>query len=211
MKIYETLIKVIAEMKNPIKEKENSFFKSKYATLDVICDDMRKIFAKHNVAIVQQPTINAQGLFVLRATAFSEDETLDLGDYLIKPAKDDPQGYGSAITYARRYQLCSLMGIAAEDDDDGNHASGKIAQTAQVRAPKPANAQTEEKKETAGDIMVMRAELMHQACIGANANTATEEGKEQVREYMKKWWGMASIAQADETCIRDLHKKICSK
>ena len=148
MKIYATLIKVIAEMKNPIKEKENSFFKSKYATLDVICDDMRKIFAKHNIAIIQQPTMNAQGLFVLRATAFSEDETLELGDYLIRPAKDDPQGNGSAITYARRYQLCSLMGIAAEDDDDGNHASGKTAQTATVQPPRPQTAQTQTKTTT---------------------------------------------------------------
>jgi hypothetical protein len=135
MKIYTTLAKAINEAKNPTKNAINPHFKNRYATLDVICDDVREVCKANGIAVIQTPTINDDGVFVLRAIAVSGDESITLGDYPIRPTKDDPQGYGSAITYARRYQICAIFGIAAEEDDDGNAASAP--KTAQAQAPKP--------------------------------------------------------------------------
>jgi len=45
------------------------------------------------------------------------------GGYALNPSKNDPQGMGSAVTYARRYTIGSTLGIITEDDDDGNRAS----------------------------------------------------------------------------------------
>lgn len=48
--------------------------------------------------------------------------------FVMPLAKADPQGAGSAITYARRYALVSMLGLNVDEDDDGNHASNKVSQ-----------------------------------------------------------------------------------
>lgn len=120
--------------------------------------------------------------------------------------------YTDAISVAcKALGMASSVYFAKDRSKYDQQTDASQTQTAQVRAPKPVTTQTQTGNETAGDIMVMRAELMHQACLGANASTATEEGKVLVKAYMKKHWGMESIAKADEICIRDLHKKVCGK
>lgn len=82
------------------------------------------------------PTLNANGLSVIQTCEPSGAATLrvtttllhDSGQYLAGTAEvplpnNTPQGYGSAMTYARRYQLSAILGIAADDDDDGKEAS----------------------------------------------------------------------------------------
>lgn len=207
MKIYATLAKIIGEIKNPTKNAINPHFKNRYATLDVICDDVREVCAKNGIAIVQLPTMTENG-FVLRATAFASDETLALGDYPIKPVQDNPQGVGSAITYARRYQLCSILNIAAEDDDDGNTASaGSKAQTAQVLPPKPApQAQKPIAKES--DIKKeFDATSMRSALMVVLQGVSLE--KEEQIAYAKKHWGIESLKSASDDVIADLYKRVC--
>lgn len=160
MKIYSVLAKAIGEAKNPTKNAINPHFKNRYATLDVICDDVREVCKANGLAIMQTPTMTDTGVFVLRAVAVCGDEMVALGDYPIRPTKDDPQGFGSAITYARRYQICAIFGIAAEEDDDGNAASA--TRQAQAQAPKPTPAPTQttngkSKMNPAVDTAVMQA------------------------------------------------------
>ena len=202
MTIYAKLMTAVMNAKNPAKNAINPHFRNKYATLDVICDDIREACKSAGVAVMQIPTLDDDGRFVLRATAIAENENLALGDYPIRPTKDDPQGVGSAITYARRYQICALFGIAAEEDDDGNAGSAKQAETAK-QAPKaqPAQQKTQETAK-ASETDTMRAELMHVL----SGVSDTREGK---IAYMEKHWGISSVKDADEKTVADLHRRIC--
>jgi hypothetical protein len=117
------LVAAVGELSNVAKTAANPYFKSKYAPLDAIIDATRPILSTHGLAVIQQP------LF-MEGTAGVETTIIHKSGYstsstLLLPLKDQsPQGVGSAITYARRYSLAAVLGIAAEDDDDGNVSTG---------------------------------------------------------------------------------------
>lgn len=119
----EALVAAIGELSNVPKTAANPYFKSKYAPLDAIVDATRPVLAKYGLAIQQNP-VYEDGLAgvqtkILHKAGFCQTSVLLL------PLKDQsPQGVGSAITYARRYSLASVLGMATEDDDDGNVSSG---------------------------------------------------------------------------------------
>jgi len=119
----EALVAAIGELSNVAKTAANPYFKSKYAPLDAIIEATRPILKKHGLAVTQQPIF-------MDGTAGVETTILHKGGYsttstLLLPLKDQsPQGVGSAITYARRYALAAVLGIASEDDDDGNISTG---------------------------------------------------------------------------------------
>jgi ERF superfamily len=119
----EALVAAIGELSNVAKTANNPYFKSKYAPLDAIIEATRPILNKHGLAVTQQPIF-------MEGTAGVETTILHKGGYsttstLLLPLKDQsPQGVGSAITYARRYALAAVLGIASEDDDDGNVSTG---------------------------------------------------------------------------------------
>jgi hypothetical protein len=108
------------EIRAAEKDRENPFFKSSYATLASVWDAIRGPLSKHGLAIVQSPQLRADGSLVLETELMHSSGQWLASVYPIKPVKPDPQGYGSAITYARRYQLAAMVGVAAEEDDDGN-------------------------------------------------------------------------------------------
>ena len=117
------LVDAIGELSNVAKTANNPYFKSKYAPLDAIIDATRPILLKHGLAISQTPLFleGAAGVetTIIHKAGHSTTTTLLL------PLKDQsPQGVGGAITYARRYALAAVLGIASEDDDDGNVSSG---------------------------------------------------------------------------------------
>jgi hypothetical protein len=108
-----------AEVANVKKDSTNPFFKSKYASLENIIETARPFLAKHGLAFSQLPS----GENELSTTLMHKS-----GDWLsatakINPKDTSPQAQGSAITYMRRYALSALLGLATEDDDDGNVGS----------------------------------------------------------------------------------------
>jgi len=135
----QALVAVIGELQNVAKTASNPYFKSKYAPLDAIVDATRPVLAKHGLAIQQTPLFleGAAGVdtTILHKSGHSTTTTLLL------PLKDQsPQGVGSAITYARRYALAAVLGLATEDDDDGNVSSGLSKKTAEEARPAVAKA-----------------------------------------------------------------------
>ncbi len=121
---------------------DNPFFKSKYATLAKIVKTASPIAAKHNLAVIQPLEGNGGVTTILMHTS---------GEYIsssmeLRPVKDDPQGRGSSITYARRYAYAAILGLVSEEDDDGNLATGNngkekkksnIEGTHVIEPPKP--------------------------------------------------------------------------
>lgn len=105
-----------------VKDAANPFFKSKYADLPTVIDAVK-------------PALNEAGITFMQSASPSDSGTLALTTRLIHVSgewiedtavtplvKNDPQSYGSAITYLRRYSLAAMTGLY-QDDDDGNAAS----------------------------------------------------------------------------------------
>lgn len=122
-KLAEALSKAQGEIDNAKKTSSNPFFKSKYADLAACISTIKEPLAKHNLAVVQLPFFQGGAVGVRTVLSHSSGEWI-ASVLKLKPSKYDPQATGSAITYARRYSLCAMVGIAQEDDD-GNSISAK--------------------------------------------------------------------------------------
>jgi hypothetical protein len=115
------------------KDSSNPYFKSKYAALDSILPAIRPVLKKYGLAVVQIP----EGNDSLRTIIVHSDSGESIEGVLIMPSKDaTPQGHGSAITYARRYALVSMLGLNTEEDDDGNITSGRTDKPSAYPQPK---------------------------------------------------------------------------
>jgi len=117
-----------SECPNVVKSATNPFFKSKYATLDAILDTIRPWMSKHELMIVQgggyvESTVVTVTTRLVHTSGqwFESDYHLPGGD----GNKYTPQSVGSAITYGRRYGLSAMLGIASEEDTDGNGQTHK--------------------------------------------------------------------------------------
>jgi len=104
-------------MENAVMNRVNPHFKSKYADLAAIFDAARKPLSANGLAIVQ--TI---GDGVLHTRLLHTSGQWIASEHPL-PMSGKPQEIGSALTYARRYSLSALIGIAADEDDDANAAS----------------------------------------------------------------------------------------
>ena len=135
--IYTALAKAQGEFETATKNQKNPFFNSKYLTLGGVIEIIRKPFSKNGLSFLQFPTVKKEGnsttVIIRTVIAHESGETIE--NELILPVTiggriSDAQAIGSAITYARRYSLQSLVGISAdEEDDDGNSASGRVVET----------------------------------------------------------------------------------
>ena len=116
-----SLHKAQSEMAGATKSAANPFFKSKYANLEEVIRVVKTAFEANGLSFVQFP-ISGEGTAGVETIILHESGEFISNEFLLKCAKSDPQGMGSAITYARRYGLQSACGIPSEDDD-GNAAS----------------------------------------------------------------------------------------
>lgn len=125
--IGTALAKAQKVIKAANKDVENSFFKSSYADLEAVVEACKEALADNGIAYTQMPDFDATDMWLETVLIHSSGQWIS-GRYPIRPSKPDPQGYGSATTYARRYSLMAAAGIVAtNEDDDGNAASGHSA------------------------------------------------------------------------------------
>jgi hypothetical protein len=105
-----------------IKNATNPHFKSKYVDLAACIEAVDEPFLANGIAMYQETFEDATGVTVETVLLHESGEMIRCGRLHVPASKQDPQGYGSALTYARRYSLMAACGIAPEDDD-GNAAS----------------------------------------------------------------------------------------
>jgi hypothetical protein len=113
------LAKAQGDIQAAHKDSENPFFKSSYADLNSVWDACRAALSKNELAIVQCPEAAGKGSGAIQVVTYL---THSSGEYIcstlaIPLAKKDAHGVGSAITYARRYALSSMVGVSPSDDD----------------------------------------------------------------------------------------------
>ena len=111
------------EMKGAVKDSANPFFKSKYADLASVVEAIRLAFSDNGLSYIQTVEPSDKDEVRVETTILhSSGEWISCGVLSLPVSKSDAQGYGSALTYARRYSLSAAAGVAPEDDD-GNAAS----------------------------------------------------------------------------------------
>jgi len=132
--LFEALAKAQAEMTGAKKDSENPFFKSKYADLHAVLEAVKEPLAKNNLCVIQTVNSPEIGSVVVTTTLGHKSGQWINGNCPVINTKGDAQGMGSAITYARRYSLAAICGIA-QMDDDGNAA---VQQREQI-SPEPIN------------------------------------------------------------------------
>lgn len=131
--LYSALAAAQAEMGPALKDSTNPAFRSKYADLASVMAACLPSLNKHGICVVQ-PICDEDGKrYVKTVLAHESGETLECRVELIV-GKNDMQGYGSAVTYARRYGLMAMAGVAPEDDD-GNAAAKSVKDAPIVEAP----------------------------------------------------------------------------
>jgi hypothetical protein len=137
-KLFAALVAAQAEMRNPPKDSVNPHFKSRFADLATVLDTVKPVLAKWKLGVVQLPCEVKDVGPGLATMLVHETGEWVRGVIGLRPAKQDPQGIGAALTYARRYGLQAVLGITADDDDDGHHASRPAQQRQQAAPPKAA-------------------------------------------------------------------------
>src|SRR4051794_12553128 len=106
------------------KDATNPHFKSKYVSLDTIVETIQPLLSKHGLVWTTLPCRDDTGAPALRyrlVHAETGEAFEDVMPLLVQ--KQDPQGFGSALTYARRYSITAVLNLVADEDDDGNNAS----------------------------------------------------------------------------------------
>lgn len=112
------LSKAQSQLKGAVKDAKNPFFKSSYATLESVWESCQRPLTDNGLSVVQ----GVKGTALITTLMHSSGQWVQ-SEYPINPVKQDPQGFGSAVTYARRYSLAAMVGVFSVEDDDGNKAS----------------------------------------------------------------------------------------
>lgn len=123
-------VAAFAEIEGAVKDANNPHFKTKYADLPAVIAAIKPALIKHNLAFTQPCDPSPEGVTVRTLLHHASGETLDLGSLFVPANKKDAQGFGSALTYARRYALISAFGVPTEDDD-GNAAAASVNRRAE--------------------------------------------------------------------------------
>lgn len=122
--IITALLNAQKEFPTVKKEDTNPFFKSSYAGLPSVLEVVLPVLNKHGLVVSQSPITLGDRIGVETTIYHTSGEFIE-SEFTLNLAKNDPQGAGSAITYARRYALVSILGLNVDEDDDGNVASNK--------------------------------------------------------------------------------------
>lgn len=127
-------IKKVSEAK--VETKGGGSYKYSYADLAQISRVLLPILGECGLSFIAKPTLTDDGRMVLAYRLLHTSGESEDGQYPL-PTGGTPQSMGSAITYARRYCLCAVTGVAPEDDDDGAAAQAEHRYQASRPAPQP--------------------------------------------------------------------------
>lgn len=120
--LAQALVAAQADLKNPSFDSTNPHFRNQFASLAAVREAVVPAFAKHGLVIIQPLVSTPEGVGVSTTILHESGERMDFPAFILPASKLDPQGFGSAATYARRYGLMAAAGVVGDKDDDANAA-----------------------------------------------------------------------------------------
>lgn len=125
LKISKALIEFRKDVKQPMKDADNPYFKSKYVPLENVVEAIDEVAPSKGLAFTQWALNDEQGrVGVATLLLHDSGEFIEYDPVFMNADKNTPQGAGSLITYLKRYTLSAIFGITSDEDDDGNQATG---------------------------------------------------------------------------------------
>jgi hypothetical protein len=199
------LAKAQAGIRHATEDAKNPHFGSSYATLASVWDACRSQLAQHGIAVVQAPEADGATIHMTTMLLHSSGEWIS-STLSVTATKADAQGVGSVITYARRYGLAAMVGVAPGDDDDAN-AAVEVPRTKVVR-PTVKRADRDPKVRKAEAIAWIKARFPKQLSekLGEILGRPIPEKEEDITfkslgelETVEKWITLAGVAMEGQT------------
>lgn len=181
--ISEAMLKAFSEIQEVKKNKVNPFYKSKYADLDSITNTIKPVLVKHGLFYRQICHKSETHAIVETIIHHESGEFFECGPCSVPAKEIDPQKFGSAFTYARRYSLSAAFGITTDDDDDGNNSIPQKQEAPQVSPVDKFNA--------------FKSKLAEQT----QKHISGMSNKEQWAFFEEQKW---SIDEVEETCKKEI-------
>lgn len=167
--LMQALAKAQGKITNALKDKKNPFFKSSYADLASVWECCREPLSSNGLSIIQTVDGTKEAMVLVTCLGHSSGQWIKSRMPLMI-MRADPQSLGSSLTYARRYALSAIVGICADEDDDGEKAMGRKS----VAAPETAIAHEEPWK--------LEAKLLSKAKVEAALNSFPD--RQLVEDYL---------------------------
>lgn len=120
-KLDEALAKAQSEFKSAFKDSQNPHFQSEFASLTSVIESARPALTKHGLSVTQWPIASNDGRIHLMTRVAFKGEWMR-STFSIPAQKNDPQGFGSSLTYIKRYSYAATLGIIDQLDDDAEAA-----------------------------------------------------------------------------------------
>lgn len=176
-KLASAFVKAQKAFTGALRDSTNPHFKSKYADLASVLEAIKPGLEAHGLGFIQRPVERPDAAAVETVIIHESGETFSCGVMSVPVSKKDAQGYGSAMTYVRRYSMQAAFGIAPEDDD-GNAATATapIPVSQQVPgAPAPAAMTAEQAAKVASGAVVSPANVtaIRQALMSADRDESS--------------------------------------
>lgn len=191
--LFEAFALAQAEMTNAPLNKVNPHFKSKYADLAAIRDAVIPALSKYGIACYQTIVKDESGDHCAVTTLAKGDQKIESHTPILDKT-NQPQKFGSAMTYARRYGLAAICGISAEEDDDGNAAQGGQKQQVKRKTETPIRKEFVVEQELTDSGTVDWEAFEAQIMLRVNAQGAVKD----VNEILKA--NVAAITQCGVDC-----------
>lgn len=121
--IAPALVAAQAEMKNPAFDSQNPHYKNKFASLAAVRNTVVPALSSKGISMLQElRTTSEDGIACHTYLIHESGQWMEFGPFVMTPTKTDPQGFGSAATYCKRYALMAVCGIVGDEDDDAEAA-----------------------------------------------------------------------------------------
>lgn len=191
------------ELKQPVKDASNPFFKSKYTTLDKVIEAIDQTAPNFGLSFTQWAVSNEQGnVGVETLLLHSSGQYIHYDALYMKPEKNTPQAIGSCLTYSRRYTISAIFGITSDEDDDGNQASGNQQQN---------NYQNKSQGKPKSPAQDQNKVLLLQTKAGELSDKLKANGKDFTPQQILESYNVKDIKVLTNEQLIELTKKITSK
>lgn len=211
IELAKALSKAQALIKPAIKDSENPFFKSHYADLSAVWEAARIAITSNGLSVTQLINTSEGNNINVETILLHESGEWISGAFNMPYLKVDPQAVGSAITYARRYALAAIIGIVADEDDDGNKAAEK-GQGAKPPMQPPAEKKPEPPKDGEKDLRAetVRMIMEVEGIDGAEAKLIEFSGFQGKNQKGETKWveGKGDINQLSEAAVKVTYGKV---
>lgn len=164
-----------------VKPKSGGSYTFCYAEFSDIRAAVKDVLSDNGLSVVQSTSMTANGNTVLITTLMHASGQWMRGEMPVRVTAEGPQAFGSALTYAKRYAYTSMLGLATEDDDDGNGAEGNSVSARPARPPAgPVDS------DAIAEFKALVAEAYARTDLPANARKFVVEQHDRVKQYGDK-------------------------